>query len=550
MSAVSTTVTDLSDSRVKVEAEVTPKAVEQAMLETAKVLSRDLRMPGFRQGKVPPPVVIRRYGREAVLDEALRQSMGTWLVAAVEDAGLKTVGEPQVNIGEMPAAGKPLTFEFEISVRPEAKLGDLDPLEVGRREPAADPERIEADLQQLREQHAKLTAVDRPAAEGDTVLMSFVGRIDGEEFEGGAGRDQLVELGSGRLVPGFEDQLQGAKAGEDRDVTVNFPDDYGAEQLQGVEAVFSVSVHEVQEKQLPELDDAFAEEAAGVDTVDELREDIAERLREQDQVAVDREYREAVIDTLMERAEVEISDSLAKARASELLDRTLNQLAQQGISRDLYFQMAGKSEDDLLAEAAGEAARSLRREAAVEAFIAAEGIEPSDGDLLDAITAPAAQQGTTPEKLLKRLVRQGHRDELVSDVAQQQAIDKLIERATAVSVEDAKSRGLLWTPEAGETTGAGGRSWADEGADTAAGEDAEDESKPEAEKKAPAKKAPAKKAAAKADDADEAEAKKPAAKKAAAKPKADADDAEAKPKKPAPKKKAPAKKADAEADEA
>lgn len=118
MSAVSTTVTDLPDSRVKVEAEVTPKAVEQAMLETAKVLSRDLRMPGFRQGKVPPPVVIRRYGREAVLDEALRQSMGTWLVEAVEDAGLKTVGEPQVNIGEMPAAGKPLTFEFEISVRP------------------------------------------------------------------------------------------------------------------------------------------------------------------------------------------------------------------------------------------------------------------------------------------------------------------------------------------------------------------------------------------------------------------------------------------------
>jgi trigger factor len=463
MSAVSTTVTELPDSRVKVEAEVTTKALEQAMLDTAKVLARDLRMPGFRQGKVPPPVVIRRYGRETVLDEALRRTMGTWLVAAIEEADLKTVGEPEVNIGEAPAAGQPLTFDFEISVRPTATLSDLEPFEVGRREAVADAERVEKEIEQLRERQAKLVAVDREAKEGDTVLISFVGRIDGEEFDGGAGRDQLVELGSGRLVPGFEDQLQGAKGGEDRDVTVQFPDDYGAEQLQGVEAVFSVTVHEVQEKQLPELDDAFAEEAAGVDSLDELREDIGQRLSEEDGTAVEREFREAVIDTLMLKAEVEIPDSLAQARASELLERTLNQLAQQGIQRELYFQMSGKSEDELIAEASPEAARSLRREAAVEAYIEREGIEPGDGDLLDVLNAPAAQQGTTPEKLLKRLTRDGHRDELVSDVAQQQAIEKLVEQATAVSVEDAKARGLLWTPEPGEDAATGGgRPWADE----------------------------------------------------------------------------------------
>jgi trigger factor len=461
MSAVSTTVTELPDSRIKVEAEVTPKAVEQAMLATAKVLARDLRMPGFRQGKVPPPVVIRRYGRETVLDETLRREIGPWLVAAVEEAGVKTVGEPQVNIGDIPAQGEPLKFDFEIGVQPKATLGDLEPFEVGRREPVADQERVDKEIEQLRERQAKLTAVEREAKQGDTVLISFVGRIDGEEFEGGAGRDQLVELGSGRLVPGFEDQLQGATPGEDREVTVQFPDDYGAEQLQGVEAVFSVTVHEVQEKQLPELDDAFAEEAAGVDSLDELREDIGQRLSEEDGTAVEREFREAVIDTLMLKAEVEIPDSLAEARASELLDRTLNQLGQQGISRDLYFQMSGKSEQELIAEAAPEAARSLRREAAVEAYIAREGIAPADGDLLDVLNAPAAQQGTTPEKLLKRLERDGHRDELVADVSQQQAIDRLVEQATVVSVEDARSRGLLWTPEPGEDPAlGGGRPWA------------------------------------------------------------------------------------------
>jgi trigger factor len=471
MSAVSTTVTELPDSRVKVEAEVTTKALEQAMLDTAKVLARDLRMPGFRQGKVPPPVVIRRYGRETVLDEALRRTMGTWLVAAIEEADIKTVGEPEVNIGEAPAAGQPLTFDFEISVRPVATLGALEPFEVGRREAVADAERVEKELEQLRERQAKLVAVEREAKEGDTVLISFVGRIDGEEFEGGAGRDQLVELGSGRLVPGFEDQLQGAKGGEDRDVTVQFPDDYGAEQLQGVEAVFSVTVHEVQEKQLPELSDEFAEEAAGVDTLDELREDIGQRLSEQDGTNVEREFREAVIDTLMLKAEVEIPDSLAQARAGELLERTLNQLAQQGIQRELYFQMSGKTEEELIAEASPEASRSLRREAAVEAYIAQEGIEPGDGDLLDVLNAPAAQQGTTPEKLLKRLTRDGHRDELVSDVAQQQAIEKLVEAATAVSVEDAKAKSLLWTPEPGEDAATGGgRPWA---AEEAAADEAE-----------------------------------------------------------------------------
>lgn len=461
MSAVSTTVTELPEARVKVDAEVTPKAVEQAMLATAKVLARDLRMPGFRKGKVPPPVVIRQYGRAAVLDETLRRSIGEWLVAAVEAAEIVTVGEPDVQIGDLPEPGAPLTFSLEIGVRPTAKLGDLSSFEVGKREAAADASKVDAELEQLRERHAKLVGVEREAAEGDTVLVSFVGRIDGEEFDGGAGRDQLIELGSGRLIPGFEDQLQGAKAGEERDVTVNFPDDYGAEHLQGAEAVFAVTVHEVQEKQLPELNDEFAEEAAGVDSLDELREDIGARLSEQDGAAIERQFRDAVIDTLMLKAEVEVPESLAQARAGELLNRTINQLAQQGISRDLYFQMAGKSEEELVAEAAPEAERSLRREAAVAAYIEAEGIEPAEGDLLASLTGPAAQQGTTPEKLLKRLDRDGHRAELVSDVAQQQAVERLIENATVVSIEDAKKKNLLWTPEADEDAASGGgRPWA------------------------------------------------------------------------------------------
>ncbi|MGE4426017.1 MAG: trigger factor [Solirubrobacteraceae bacterium] len=470
MSAVTTTVTELPESRVKIAVEVAPKTVEQAMLDTARVLGRDLRVPGFRKGKVPPPVVIRRYGRETVLDETLRRSLGEWLVAAVDDAGVSTVGEPSVDIGKTPEPGGPVLFELEVGVRPVATLGDLATLEVGRREATPDPERIDKELEQLRERHGKLEKVDRAAAEGDSVLVSFVGRIDGEEFEGGAGRDQLIELGSGRLVPGFEDQLQGAEGGQEREVRVTFPDDYGAEQLRGVEAVFTVEVHEVQERTLPELDDTFAEEAAGADSLAELRDEIGQKLSEQDDVTIEREYRDAVLDTVALRAEVEIPESLATARAAELLDQTLHQLSHQGISRELYFQMTGRSEEDVVAEAVPEAERNLRREAALHAFVAAEEIEPAEGDLLSALQQPAMQQGTTPEKLLKRLTKQGHLDELRDDVAQQQAIERLLERATAVSVEDARAKGLLWTPVPGEPAPAGGRPWATE--DESAADDA------------------------------------------------------------------------------
>jgi trigger factor len=442
-----TTVTELPESRVRVEAEVPPEEVERQVARTARALGREMRIPGFRKGKVPPPVVIRRIGRQAVLDETVRESLGRWYADAIGDAKIAPVGEPQVNLGDLPAEGEPLTFTVEIGVRPTAQLGEYKGIEVGRREPQASDEAVQAELEALRERAARLETVDRPAEDGDFVVMDYVGSIDGEEFEGGAGRDQMIELGSGRLIPGFEEQLRGATAGEQRTVKVTFPEDYGAEHLAGKEAEFAVTISEVKEKVLPELDDDFAVDQAGFDSLDELREDIRSKLLEADERQVEQAFREAVVDAVVKEATVDIPDSLVEARARELWDRMLHSLSHQGISRETYLQISGKSEEELLEEAKPDAERALRREAVIAAVVEAEGIEPSDGDILDALQASAARENVKVEKLRDRLEQSGRLDDLREDLAARQAIDLLVENAKPISVEQAQARDKLWTPD-------------------------------------------------------------------------------------------------------
>src|SRR3954471_3569073 len=257
---ISTTTTELPESRVRVEAEVGPGEVERRMNQAAKLLARNIRVPGFRAGKAPPPVVIKRVGREAVLDEAVRESLGGWYRAAIDDAHVGPRGEPEVDISELPGAGQPLKFSIEIGVRPKAQLGEYKGLEVGKRDASVADSAVDEELDRLRERAAKLETVDRAAGRGDFVVMDFAGTVDGVAFAGGEGRDQMIELGSGRLVPGFEEQLEGATAGENRTVTITFPTDYPATELADREAEFAVTIREVKAKQLPALDDDLAAE--------------------------------------------------------------------------------------------------------------------------------------------------------------------------------------------------------------------------------------------------------------------------------------------------
>jgi trigger factor len=434
--SVSTTVTELPESRVRVEAEVPAAEVERRVAHAARQLARNLRVPGFRIGKAPPPIVIQRIGRDAVLDEAVRDSIGVWYTAAVDAARIVPVGEPDIDMGELPGEGQPLRFSIEIGVRPGATLGDYKGLEVGRREPTVPDEDVSAELDRLRDRSATLDTVERPAGQGDFVVMDFLGTVDGEPFAGGEGRDQMVEIGSGRLVPGFEEQLEGASAGDERTVEITFPDDYPAPELAGREARFAVTVKEVKAKELPELDDELAAEA-GFDTLAELEADIRERLTEMQTTRIDAEFREAALDAAVAGATVEIPDALVTARSREMWDQMLHSLSHQGINRETYLKISGRSEDEIVDQGKPDAETALRREAVLAAIVEAEGITPSDEEVMDAVERAAPSEGTSAKKLYERLKNAGRLEGLQDELAQRKALDLIAESANPVPAEPA-----------------------------------------------------------------------------------------------------------------
>ena len=453
---VSTTVTELPESRVRVQAEVPAQEVERRVAQAAKRLGRNIRVPGFRAGKAPPPVIVQRMGRDAVLDEAVRDSIGAWYTAAIDAARIAPVGEPDLDLGDLPAQGEPLLFSIEIGVRPKAELGEYKGVEVGKREPKVDDEAIGAEIDRLRERSARLDTVERAAAKGDFVVMDYVGTLGGEPFAGGEGRDQMVELGSGRLVPGFEDQLEGASAGDERTLTITFPEDYGADELAGQEAQFAVTVKEVKAKELPEVDDDLAAEA-GFDTLDELREDIRTRIAEAETARIEAEFREAALDSVVKNAKLDMPDALVEARAREQWDQMLHSLAHQGISREAYMRIAGTDESEIVERAKPEAETALRREAVLAAVIEAESIEPSDDEVMEAVEQAAGDGpgSTSPKKLLERLKSSGRIDSLKEDLAQRKALDLIADSAKPITIEQAQARDKLWTPGSEESGGSG-----------------------------------------------------------------------------------------------
>jgi trigger factor len=443
-----TTVTELPDSRARVEVEVPGKDVDRGISRAARAMAREMRMPGFRKGKAPPSLVIQRLGYGAVLEEAIRDSLPEWYERALLASGVSPVGDPSIEIVTAPEdEGEPLSFKFEVGVRPKAKLGDYKGLEVGRADTEVPEDIVEREVERIRESFARLEPVERAGAEGDALLVDFEGSVDGEPFEGGKASDYLLQLGGGQLIEGFEEQLTGAKAGEERTVEVTFPEDYQAEQLAGKEATFAVSVKEVREKVLPDVDDDFASEASEFDTLEELRADIREKLGEAVGQRIEQDFRVAAIDAAAEKATVDLPGDLALARATERWERVERQLASRGMDPSAYLQMQGRTREEVIEESRPDAEKELKREAVLTAIAEAEEIEVSDEEMVEALKHPAEHERTTPEKLLERL-RENGRDALVrEDLRVRKAIDLVAESAKPIPLDQAEAREKLWTPE-------------------------------------------------------------------------------------------------------
>jgi trigger factor len=465
--ALETTVAELPDSRVRVRVQVPAAEVERRVERKAQQLGRELKLPGFRRGKVPPALVVQRVGRAAVLDQAVRDSLAGWYAEAIQSSGIVPVGDPQLDLADLPPEGAELEFSIEIGVLPKAELGDYDGLEVPRREAVVQDEQIDGEIDSVRERLAKLETAERAAAEGDFVVIDYVGSLPAEQddsaqgdsaqddaaaqepelvpFAGGEGRDQLIELGGGNLIPGFEEALVGASAGDEKKVELTFPADYPSEELAGRHATFAVTVKEVKLKQLPDVDEDLAIDV-GFDSIDELRADIRTRLLAADQARVDADYREAALDAAVAQATVAVTPELVAARAREMWERMIHSLSHRGIARETYLQMTGRSEDETLAEMQADAELALRREAVLTAIVAAERLSPSEDELLEALAPTAEREGVEASKLLTDLRSSGRIDELREDLAARMAVELLADRAKPISVAQAQAREQLWTP--------------------------------------------------------------------------------------------------------
>ncbi len=445
-----TNVTELPESRVRIDVSVDAADLDGRVRSTAEKLGGEMKMDGFRAGKVPPEMVLQRLGREAVLTQAIEGSLGSWYELAMLEAGVTPVGDPKLELSELPEQGQALGFAIEVAVRPPAELGDYKGLEVGRAETEVPPEAVDAELDRLREGFAKLNPVERAAADGDVLLIDYVGEIEGEPFEGGTAKDYLLEMGGGRVLPELEQALRGASAGEQHQVTVVFPDDYQGEDVAGKTAEFTVDVREVREKELPELDDEFAAEASEFDTLHELREHVEGRVEEHLESQSAEKFREAALDAAVANATVEIPDEIVMARAAEMWERVERRLKQQGMDPDAYLQMQGKKREELIAEARPDASRALKREAVLEAVADAEAIEISEEDMLDALQIPPGHEGhghPEPAEALAELQKSGREGLLREDLRLRRALDTISESAKPIPMEQAQAREEIWTPE-------------------------------------------------------------------------------------------------------
>jgi trigger factor len=429
---VKTKVEELPESRVRLDVEVPEADLQHAFEHAASDLAASLRLPGFRKGKAPLPVVVARVGREAIWQEALKSHLDSWFWSAAEDSGIRPVANPEVEFDGLPEEDASFKFSATVAVMPKPQLGDWTALEIPYAEPEVPAELVDQELERIRETVAELAPVEgRPVQEGDTVVID----ITGENLP--AQKDYVVEVGIERLVPELDEALVGMSAGKTK--TVQLGSD---EQPQSVE----LAVKEIKERVLPELDDELVKGASEFDTLEELRAEIEARLREQLDEELTVRFREASIDALVDASEVETVEPLVERRTAELWVNIARSLERRGISPETYLTMTGQSADDIIGNLREEADRSLKRELVLDAVASKLELEVPDEEIDQLIREQSTEEDDLEEA--KRLLQEGGGYErLRADLRLKKALDEVAAAVKRIPVELAQAREKLWTPE-------------------------------------------------------------------------------------------------------
>ena len=418
----------LEKNMAKLTIEVSADDLEKALQNAYKKQKNKINIPGFRKGKVPRQMIEKMYGPDIFYDDAVNDLMPKAYADAYEECGLDIVSRPEVDVVQI-EKGKPFIFTAEVAVKPEVTLGEYKGLEVEKISAEVEPEEVEKRLKEEAEKNArKVTVEDRAVQDGDEVIMDFEGFVDGETFEGGKGENYPLTIGSGSFIPGFEEQLIGAETEKETEVKVTFPENYHAKELQGKDAVFKCTVHEIKAKELPEIDDEFAAEVSEFDTLDEYKAHLETKIKEQKETEGKRKQEDQAVEKAVENASFELPEAMITTNVSQMKEDFSRRVQAQGMTLEQYFQFTGMSEEKMDEEMRPQAVKRIETRLVLEAVAKAENIEISDEKLDEEIQKMADNYRMEADKL-KDLMSDAEKKQMKEDMAVQEAVTFLVDNA-------------------------------------------------------------------------------------------------------------------------
>ena len=418
----------LEKNMAKLTIEVPASDLEKALQSAYKKQKNKISLPGFRKGKVPRQMIEKMYGAEIFFDDAANEIIPKAYADAYDECELEIVSRPEINIVQI-EKGKPFIFTAEVATKPEVTLGEYKGLEVDKVSTRVTQKEVEAKIEEEAEKNARtVTVEDRAVQDGDEVILDFEGFVDGEAFEGGKGENYPLTIGSGSFIPGFEEQLVGAEAEKEVEVKVTFPEDYHAEELNGKEAVFKCTVHEIKAKELPEIDDEFAAEVSEFDTLDEYKADVKAKIKEQKATDGKRKQEDQAVEQAIKNASYEIPDAMVDTQISQMANDFAQRIQSQGLTMEQYYQFTGMTEEKMNEEFKPQAVKRIETRLVLEAIAKAENIEISDEKLDEEIAKMAEAYKMEADKL-KEFMGDAEKKQMKEDMAVQEAVTFLVENA-------------------------------------------------------------------------------------------------------------------------
>lgn len=413
---------------IEIEEKEFEKAIQKAYLKNRNRFN----IPGFRRGKAPRKIIELNYGEGIFYEEALNIILPEAYDEAIENLGLEPVDTPEVDIEQL-EKGKPVILKVEVTVKPEVKLGNYKSIEVEKVEYNVTDEDIDRELKTVQEMNGRIIdAGDRESKEGDILTIDFEGYIDGEQFEGGTAQNQVVEIGSNRFIPGFEEQLIGKKKGEEVEVNVTFPEDYFEESLRGKEALFKVVIHEIKEKELPELDDEFAKDVSEYETLEEYKNSIRERLEKEAKEKEKVELEERIIEKVVESAEIDIPEVMIEHQIEREINEFDYRLRLQGLNIDRYLELTNTDMDAFKEEMTPVAKRRVKTELVLEAIAKEENIEVTEEDIDEELERMAKEYKQEDAEKFKENMKKGDLEFLKSGIMRDKTIELLVSSAKII----------------------------------------------------------------------------------------------------------------------